>query len=52
MDASIRLDPVLSSLLDQPTGVAEARARIVSIGLMPIGPGNRLASATNRPGTP
>jgi hypothetical protein len=29
-----------------------ASAMTVSIGLIPIGPGNRLASATNRPGTP
>jgi hypothetical protein len=29
-----------------------ASAMTVSIGLMPIGPGNRLASATYSPGTP
>jgi len=29
-----------------------ASAMTVSIGLMPSGPGNRLASATNSPGTP
>ena len=29
-----------------------ASAMTVSIGLMPIGPGNKLASATNSPGTP
>ena len=29
-----------------------ASAMIVSIGLMPMGPGNRLASATNSPRTP
>ncbi len=29
-----------------------ASAMTVSIGLMPMGPGNRLASATNSPGTP
>ena len=29
-----------------------ASATIVSIGLMPSGPGNKLASATNSPGTP
>jgi hypothetical protein len=29
-----------------------ASAMTVSIGLMPIGPGNKLASATNNPGTP
>ena len=29
-----------------------ARAMTVSMGLMPVGPGNRLASATKSPGTP